>query len=539
MTKRRWDLLAGGLVLVAYVVVQLLLLRGPRPWDPATYWHAALHLDLAGPSLFTLRIGLIIPVKVAALAFGPSEAALYTVPLLSGIVLTAAVFGTMLLLFQDRVVAATAGLVSGLNAFYLLISSFIFPDVVATAVFTSGMFFLLLAARRAEGSTVRTISLVVAGVLLGWTYLIREFSPIVLLPAVVAAALLLRYRRRDVGVLAGAAAATWLMEPLYGLVLYGKPFVHIGMLVGRNDDPVAKVRLARVHQLQDQLKDPIDTFLVFPRLLTSWYVGWVFLGLLGLFVLAIARVRDRRLWLFAAWFFSFWIVMAVLGLFTLPSGNWLVNISNVRYWSPIFPALVMGAFGGLLLLMPRSLPSFRGVTATHGVAVVLAALALAPGFAQYEHCAARDLWPSDPLARWHELRSWLGSPPAQNYDLIYTDGQTGRYILAYSSSTFGSRLWKGQVDGIGRAASGVPGSPSVTSLLLINKDEFRYPKVLERLRTAWTPVFVSGDGAMVMLAQKAVAAGPITAHDWWSLPEDLSSTADARTCKMQPLSPSR
>jgi 4-amino-4-deoxy-L-arabinose transferase-like glycosyltransferase len=539
MSSRRLDLLVGGLVLAGWVTVQLILLRGPRPWDPALYWDAAEDLGEAAESLFTLRIGLVLPAKLAVLLFGTSEAALYAVPLLGGLLLVAAVYGTMLLLFQDRVLAACAALVAGLNAYYLLNSSFLFPDPLATAVFTAGVFFLVLGARREQGARLRTISLTAAGALFAWTYLAREFSPIVLLPAVAAALFFLHYRWRDLAVVAGAAVVTWLLEPLYGLVLFGKPFVHIAMLVGRNEDPVAKVRLARVHQLQDQLNDPIDTFLVFPRLVISWYVGWVFLGLLGLFVLAIARVRDRRLCLFAAWFFSFWIVMAVLGLFTLPSGNWLVNISNVRYWSPIFPALVMGAFGGLLLVMPRSLPSFRGVTATHGVAVVLAALALAPGFAQYEHCAARDLWPSDPLARWHELRSWLGSPPAQNYDLIYTDGQTGQYISAYSSSTFGSRLWKGRVDGIGRAASGVPGSPSVTSLLLINKDEFRYPKALERLRTTWTPVFISGDGAMVMLAQKAVTAGPINAHDWWALPEDLSSTAAARTCKMQPLSPSR
>jgi hypothetical protein len=537
--ERRLDLLAGGIVLAGYAIVQLVLLRGPRPFDPAVYWAAGVDFPHVDANLLTLRIGLVAPVKAAVLAFGPSEAALYTVPLATGLVLAAAVFGTMLLLFGDRVLAAAAALVVALNAYYLLNSSFIFPDPAATAAFTAGVFFLVLGAARSgeQGSgRIGTVSLGCAGVLFGWAYLIREFSP-VLLPTVIAAFVLLRYRARQIPVLAGAALATFCLEPLYGLLRYGDPFVHAGWLLGRGDVPVTKIRLARIEQVQEQLNDPLDTVQVFPRLLVSWHVGWVFLFFVALFIAALVRTRDRRLWLFAAWCFGFWAVMALLGLGSLSSGRWIVNITNIRYWSPIFPALVMGGFASLFLLVPKSLPSVRGLTVTHAAAAFFVTLALVPGVVQYRRCAAMNVWPSDPIERWHDLRSWFATPEAQRYDVIWTDRNTGRYISAFSSTTFGKRLWSGAVEWFGRGGAAVPATRSEGSLLLINKDEFRYPKALSELRTDWSPVFVTSDGAMVVLALKSAGAEPVENETLWTLPKDRSQSAAARTCKMQPYSP--
>jgi hypothetical protein len=536
--ERRLDLLAGGIVLAAYTIVQLALLRGPRPWDPAIYWRAGVDFPNVRPNLWTLRIGLVAPVKAAVLAFGPSEAALYAVPLATGLVLAGAVFGTMLLLFGDRVLAAAAALVVALNAYYLLNSSFIFPDPAATAAFTAGVFFLVLGAARPgrAGSRLPTFSLVCAGVLFGWAYLIREFSP-VLLPAVAAAFVLLGYRVRRVVLISGAAFATFCLEPLYGLLRYGDPFIHMRWLLGRGDIPVTKIRLARIEHVQEQLNNPLDTILVFPRLLLSWHVGWVFVFFLAVFVAALVRTRDRRLWLLAAWCFGFWAVMALLGLGSLPSGRWIVNITNVRYWSPIFPALVMGAFASLLLLVPRSWPQVRGLTATHAAAAVFVALALVPGVVQYRRCSAMNVWPSDPIERWHDLRSWFATPEAQRYDVIWTDRNTGRYISAYASTTFGKQLWNGAVEWFGRRGTAVPATLSESSLLLINKDEFRHRKALSELRTEWSPVFVTADGGMVVLALKTAGGEPSENGTWWTLPEDRSASAAARTCKMQPYSP--
>jgi hypothetical protein len=531
LSRSRIDVLVGGAVVLVFALVQGALLRGPRPWDPARYWDSAVHFAHPEPDLFNLRIGVILPVRVAVVLYGPSEAALYTVPLLAGMVLTAAVFGTMLLLFDDRVVAAGAALATSLSAYYLIYSSFIFPDPLATAAFTAGIFFLVLGSRR-ESSRRRIVSVVAAGALFAWAYLVREFSPLVLLPALVAALVVLRYKLRDALVLAAAALATWVAEPLYGLVRYDEPFLHLRFLTGRGGEPISQGRLARVEHIQGQLDNVFDTLVVFPRLLVTWHVGWVFLGLLVLFGVALAVTRDRRLALLAAWLLSFWAVMAVLGLFTLSSGRWLLNITNIRYWSPALPPLVMGAFGGLALLASGR-PRVRRIPILSAAVAVVTLSAVVPGVAQYRSCTR--FWPADPLGRWHELRSWLGTSEAQHYRVLLTDPQSRRYISAYSHSLFGKSLWDGQVNGVGRAGELVPTTAPADTLVLVDRDEFRFRDALQRIRVGWAPVFSSSDGMMVALAARGPArADAVTSEQWWQLPRDPLGSPRAQTCAMQP-----
>ncbi|HEV2950522.1 MAG TPA: glycosyltransferase family 39 protein, partial [Actinomycetota bacterium] len=279
----RLDLLTGGLVLLVYAVAQLWLLLGPHPYDPAYYFRTALEFPIASADYWTLRIGLMAPVSLAVRVFGPSEAGLYAVPLAVGLLLTGAVYGTMLALFRDRVVGAVAALVTALNPSYLLNSSFIFPDTAATATFTAGIFFLVLGRGRPEerdAGWIATVCALAAGVFFGWSYLIREFSPI-LLPAVAVAVVLLRYPLRRLGLVLGAAFLTFSVELLYGIVGYRDPFVRTHVLLDRRDAAVRPTRERLMELIQDKLDDPLDTILIFPRLLLTWNVGWAFVVLLG------------------------------------------------------------------------------------------------------------------------------------------------------------------------------------------------------------------------------------------------------------------
>jgi hypothetical protein len=138
LTPGRADWAVGGIVVAVYAIVQLLLLQGPRPHDPALYFQTAAAFPDVPATVFTLRIGLIAPVHAAVVLLGPSEAALYVVPFASGVLLAGAVYGTTLVLFGDRVVAAAAALVVALNGYHLLNSSFIFPDTTAAATFAAG-----------------------------------------------------------------------------------------------------------------------------------------------------------------------------------------------------------------------------------------------------------------------------------------------------------------------------------------------------------------------------------------------------------------
>jgi hypothetical protein len=517
-----------GAVLLVYAIVQLEVLQGPKPLDPSNYFNIAVNFPDVPLNPWTLRIGLIAPVRAAVLVFGPSEAAFYAVPVATGLVLAAAVYGTMLLLFRDRVAAAAAALVTVLNTVYLLNSSAIYPDTTATATFTAGFFFLVLSGMRPHSRAkgwVSTAAVVCAGILFGWTYLIREFSPL-LLPAVLAALLLwVRYAGRRIVILVGAAVATFCLELLYGFVRYRDPFAHLELLLNRGDIPISAARLQRMERIQGQL-DVIDTIIVFPRLVLSWQSGPILLALLVLFVVALALFRDRRLWVLAAWCVSFWAIMAVLGLAALGSERWILNITNVRYWYPILPALVMGAFGGLHLLVNKFLPSFGGLRPTQAVAPLVAGLVLVPGLVEYRNCAAADAWRNDPAERWHDLRSWAATPEAERYTVLWTDVRSARLVPAFIRKTFGERLWHGVVKTFPHPRRGIiPETDVQHSLILVHWDAFRakIPQAKARLsevRREWSPVFISRDGGMVLLAHESAATGEAVdaVRAWWRFP---------------------
>jgi hypothetical protein len=539
----RLDLAAGGIVVVVYAIVQLALLLGPQPFDPAKYFDTAVEFPNVPRDYWTLRIGLIAPVRIAVLLFGPSGASLYGVPFALGLVLAGSVFGTMLLLFRERVLAAAAALVTSLNASYLLNSSFIFPDTAATATFAAAFLCLVLAARAAErgGGRAATVAVVSAGVLLGWTYLIREFSPI-LLPAVIAALVLLRYTWRRAALLAGAAIATASLELLYGWLRYGEAFVHAQTVLDRRDKPIREGRRRLMEQIQEQLDGPLDAVLVFPRLLLSWDTGWIFVMLVAVFAVGLVLFRDRRLWLLAAWFLGFWAVMAAFGLWRLPTGELIVNVTNIRYWYPIFPPLVMGAFGTVYLLVRTYAPSRGAWLLAPAIGAALAVTAVVPGAVEFSGCAAKDVWRNDPAERWGDLRAWFGTAEAQRYDVVRTDNLTKRLVPAYSSSTFGDDLWDGRVERWGRSNPRIiPKAPLGRSLILVHKPRFAtsVPNAearLQALRREWAPVFRSDDERMIVLAHDSALSDGASddSGPWWEFPRRGAGQVGPGECGLSP-----
>ncbi len=531
------DWAAGGITVALFVLGQLAFLQGPHPFDPSWYFHTAIDFPDVEPDLFTLRIGLEAPVHAAIVVFGPSEAALYAVPLLSGMALVAAVFATMLFFFRDRVLAAATALVTGLNVNYLVNSSQIFPDLTATATFTAAFLCLLVGGSDPDESSRRWLpaaAVVCGGILLGWSYLVRDFSPI-LLPAVVAVVWLLRYPLRRLALLAGAALATASLELLYGWVYADDPFVHARLLLERGDEEVVEGQV-RMAYIQDQLGSLLDTLLVLPRLLFAWDTGVVFILLAGLSLAALVVLRDRRLWLLAVWFLSFLVTMALVGLGSFSSGHWVLNITNIRYWYPIFPPLVMGAFGGLWLLLRRRFDGPQGLRVARLAAVALAAVALIPGLYEFSGCADREAWRNDPAERWRELRAWFSTPEADRKTVVWTDSYTSRLLPAYTASTFGAGAWGGDIETLAAL-----GDAPVTddSLLLVHKDRWNAwedgAEGLERLREEWSPLFVTSDQRMVVLGRRQSVGEEATAYgDWWSLWPGFVAAAPGGTCGRNP-----
>ncbi|MGH7480829.1 MAG: hypothetical protein ACRELV_01635 [Longimicrobiales bacterium] len=539
MREARLDLLTGAIVVLASAGGQLWLLLGPHPFDPAYYFQLGAEFPSGVRDYWALRIGLLAPVRVAHVLFGPSEAALYAVPVATTVLLAGAVYGTMLALFRDRLLGAAAALVTALNPSWLFNSSFIFPDTTATATFTAGILCLVLGRGGPEQENrgwVPTVAAAGAGVFFGWTYLIREFSPI-LLPAVAAAVLILRYPLRRAAVVVGAAFATFSLELLYGLVRFGDPLVRFDVLRDRRDT-IGPGRQRWMEQLQEQLGNPLDTILVLPRLLLAWNTGWIFLLLLAVFVVGLVRLRDRRLALLAAWLFTFWAAMAVFGLLRVSSGELIVNVTNIRYWYPIFPPLVMGAFGSLGLLAREFVSGRRGALLAVAVPALVAALALIPGTVEFRSCTAKNIWRNEPVGHWDELRSWLARPEAERFAALRTDHHSLRLVPAYTRSTFGHPLWDGAVQK--RAARGrvvVPVTGRSDVLLLVHK---RFQKAgLGRLRSEWSPVFQSEDGWIVALAHDSATTDAVGVVDqpWWERPRGRGRAAHVGECGLSRFEP--
>lgn len=539
--ERRLDWAAGLVVLGVYAVVQLLLLQGPRIYDPETYFNAGRDFPDLFASRWTLRLGLVLPIHAAIRVFGESEAALYAVPFASGLLLAGASYAAMLLLFRDRLLAAAAALAIVLNGYFLLNSSSIFPDTTATATFTAALACLVAGRTRpANGRrfSPETVALVVAGVLFGWTLLVRELD-IVLVPALAVAAFLLGYRARKLALLAAAALATVALDPLYGVLRFGDPIKHVRAIATRNNTVQPK-NFERFDRFHEQMHDILDTVLAFPNLLLRWPGGWVFILFVAIFVLALGLFRDRRLWLLAVWCFGFWAFMAVVGVGELPSGKWILNITNIRYWYAIFPPLVMGAFGALALVGWKGpLAARLGISLVHVAAVALLVLAVVPGVVEYDRCSSLDetqnVWVSEPVERWRELRGWFATPQADAFDVVKTGWVTSSFVTVFAKTTFGGRLWDGDVKGSRTLLTFRPGSRLGRTLVIVDKDRAA-ARQLSKLRRDWRPVFVTQDGKLGVLAHASAATSAASSGRWsWELGDRKADAAEAAHCSIKGL----
>jgi len=529
---RTLDWVIVSAVAVTCAVVQIAVFPGPHPFDPARYFEAAVAFPTVSPDRWTLRIGLIAPVRAAVLVFGPSEAALLAVPIAAGALLAAAAYALLRVLVGVRLVAAAAGLATVLNGPFLLNGDFIFPDTVSAATFTGGMLCLVLGSDRfplAIGGGRRvTAWAVIAGFLFGWTYLVREFS-VSLLPVVVAVVLLLHYPLRRAAALLAAALATASLDPLWGLVGYADPLIHLDVLATRNRLPPND----RIREIVDQVGNPLDSFLVLPRLLLSWRAGWLLIALLVVFAVALAMVRHPGLVLLGIWLFGFWAVMTITGLVTLPSGLWVINVTNVRYWYPILPPLVLGGFGGLWLLLERMrVPAFGLRLA---VVPALAVAAFTSGTLEFARCADRGVWRNDPKDRWYELRSWFASGEADQYDILRTDEYTGGIVPAFLATRFGQSAWHGGIDRFSSVSTIEPTGRDARTLILVDKPRISSPAAEDSLRdlsVAWSPVFASTDGALVILAHDA--PGAAEPRPWWTFSSAHRSVSQTGECGVTP-----
>lgn len=465
------DVLTLTVILVVFVVVFVVLRETPRIHDPIEYFAAANRLGEIGTHHRQLRIGLLFPVALAQWVFGYSQAAYYAFPLVVGVTLIVSTFVTTRLLF-GLPHAAVASVLVWANGFVLGSLHQMWPDLPATAVFACAVAVLVVMSRlaageHASGAAVAGLALAV-GLLLGWAYLIREFT-VVLFPIVPVAVWLLRIPLRQLVPIGGGALAVLGFELVYNDLQHGDAIVRIReVLRARNEAPPAFVSDLNASRARSR-GSPLERVAVLPRMIKESPAGTAFVALVALGAAAFTERRRSRLVLIV-WFGAYWLTITLMSL-SVDSYGRSLNTSFSRYWLPAIPPLVMLGAGGAVELVRRLVSLAR---ASRAVAVTVAvAVAVSP--------AVLVLLPSlqattDVDHEYEDLRAWLAGDDPASYDRLWTTQRSDWKLRMFTSTVLGEQVWDGRI----RTANGARRFRAVEDLgdegMFVLSDEFFEPR---------------------------------------------------------------
>jgi hypothetical protein len=440
-------LLVGALVLV-YAMLQSAFVHQPPLSDQIHYlFDAAMLPHISDPPHQTLRIGLTIPVWFMIQLFDYSEAAYYAVPYLSAVGLIVATYWLGRLL-DSRATGVIAGLMVFANPFVLNDTSQLLPDIPAAALFTGAITLLIWRWQRSEQPERLTrddrLVLIGVGLLLGWSYLVREFI-VLWFPVVVLVALVLRLPQTWWRLVALGTAAAFAFELLWGQIFFGSPFARI--VAALNQPASEPWRVAERTQLIGSGEIPdthFEMLTAMPRNLVASDAGWILVALFAVLVLAAVLLPSPQLRMLALW-----VVVPVVLMLAVIQVAWLfdnriLRPEKLRYWLPAIPPLVVGGVAALLALGHRLLDERGRVVAT-GVAAALALTGVVMTGAQLDQ--AVDFTRTG-QAEYLEFREWAETS-GQTCDVIWTDADhwrsSQRWVPMYLRGFWGRPIWDGEL----------------------------------------------------------------------------------------------
>lgn len=510
LTKAPWrltstDAVIMGLLALWVIGVQSFFLITPHIYDPSEYMIMSSKVPDIHAHHRSLRIGLLLPTTAAIWLFGYTEAAFYFMPYLGGLILTLATYWLGRLFF-GRVAGAAAGALVVANPYVLRWSSQLFPDVPAAAFLTLTVALLVYAGIRVTSTDTvdraTRFALVAAGITFALSYLVREFI-LLYVPILILVVVLYRYRRAMYGFILVPMAAIVSLEWVWGWLVYGDPFIRARTVVTRTASTGRSLNLIR------ESADPIvETITTFPRLLLSEPMGWLFLAL-GLALIAGTLIaRDRRFVILTAWVVGISLAFSLMALSQQILGIVILRIEGIRYWYPVFPALVIGGFGGITVIGKHLVGSrdSRWAQTAPAVAVGVVALAtVATGLA-----ASND----PPLLvrasgdHYQDLRTWLADE-GQAWETIWTDQHTGWLVPMYANTTFGTGdpVWDGTVRYFNVAKRFKPVEDIDSGLVVFQDQFFRAPNsnwrdatpdYLISIPDAWEIVYITENRSIVV-----------------------------------------
>lgn len=393
-----------------------------------TYLEAAKAFPDVATDHWSLRIGLLFPLRLLLEVFGPSDIAYYAIPVAAGVVIVGSTFLIGSELFGPSVgIAAVVVLLS--SNWFLSYSSALLPDHVAASLVAAAAAVMLRT--HPSSSRVRG-ALLAVGVLFGWAYLVREFIVLLMVPAYF-------FIRSQFGRSLARRAAlpvvvVFAAEALLNTFLHGNPLAR-WFVAGGHDHLVDRIeppgsRLDALTRFADALFGGQGTF----------GVGLIFLAALGSFM-----VLQKHRWFLVGWIAAYLVPLTLASGLVSPDLK-LFRAQLLRYWTPVLPAILVGGLGVAAVLLRRllALGGLPRPTSLRIAGVLVVGIAIFTAVRADAGVASADIYEQNGATQLEELRAWLQAD-GQDVDVLWTDSQTARVMPIVSRSSMGDLLWDGEV----------------------------------------------------------------------------------------------
>ncbi|MGW0229041.1 hypothetical protein ACWDWO_12065 [Actinopolymorpha singaporensis] len=437
-----------GLTVVAVAVLYRL---PPIPSDPINYLVAASYFPNHPDRVIEhqyLRIGLVLPLRLAYDAFGYAQAAYLLVPVLAALLLVMSVHALGTMLF-NRYVGVAAALLTLSNSVVFPDLTQPRPDLPATALLVTALVLALALRQRrpwACANRRREVGVLLAiGALLGWSYLCREY--VVFCWPLIPLLLVRRVPWRR---------ALWVVVPLV-VVAVGEAVLSSLTF----HDPLARLHTAAGHGSGPPIAtDYIDRarswyLLRFPDILRSSPEGWWLRTTAVVAVWGVAISRQLRF--LVAWAALFFLPLVMLGGWVNPHAP-MLRLYLPRYWVPIIPALALACTGVVYVLARYAihLPARYATPATPLprtraalVAGILTLLVTAFPVGVSQHARATDMsvalnqdYAANGGTQFEQFRTWL-TLHRRDVRTMWGERRTLRILGFFVNSPAGTPVWTG------------------------------------------------------------------------------------------------
>jgi hypothetical protein len=342
------DLFIILILAIVALSVQIYFLNPPILSDQMEYYVTAIHFPHlpSTPNIGSMRIGLELPVALLYRIFNSSEVTYYTVPLLSYTILAVCIYLIGKSLFSRRI-----GFFAGLWTIFIpnlvLDAGHLLPDVPATAC-SAAAFALLFtyfsnkAQKRDYESHQSRLVFILAGLLFGWSYLIKEYLAILflLIPLVF---WMLDIPYKYLLPVAVSMLAMYAIEVSIGIIYYHNPLI--------------RFLAASPRETTGEIQKDVPHIINYFALLLIKAGGEGILAVMGIGILNSiygAIKKEKRAIFLLSWIALIYVLFTFAGLLPVIL-NWegivLLRLHKFRYWVPILPPLVIAGAAALDRIM--------------------------------------------------------------------------------------------------------------------------------------------------------------------------------------------